>query len=139
MNLIQNKSRGFLLVEVLVTVVIVSASIVFINHAFSSSLRATSITNDYLKASLLLEDKGFDLEADTFYEEGEFVGEDQFMKTNFTWEQAVMPLEEEDLGEEEDYEEGEILLKRLGYTLKWTRNNTERSLNILTYTEIEEE
>jgi len=130
--------RGFLLVEVLVTVVIVSASIVFINHAFSSSLKATSTTNDYLKAILLLEDKGFDLEAYPVIEEGEFTGEEEFMGSQFTWKQIVSSLEEEDLGDEDEYEEDEIPLKRLDYSLKWSRHDIERSIGILTYVEMAE-
>ncbi|NQT95821.1 MAG: hypothetical protein HQ572_05165 [Candidatus Omnitrophica bacterium] len=135
---LSQKNRAFLLIEVLITVVIVSASIVFINHAFSTSLRAISISNDYLKAVLLLEDKSFDFEAYPVVEEGEFSGEEEFMQNNFVWEQVVEQLEEEDLGDEDDYEEDEILLKRLRYSLKWSRQNAERNIDILTYTEIEE-
>lgn len=131
------KNKAFLLIEVLVTVAVVSACIVFINHAFTSSFKAAGLSNDYLSAILLLEDKSFDLELDPQgLEVGELSGEINFMDKEFSWTQTVSPLEKEDLADE--YEEEDIGLRRLRLFLKWQRQNAERSIDILTYTQATE-
>lgn len=134
------KNRAFLLIEVLVTVVVVSTSIVFINHAFTSSFKAAGLSNDYHSAILLLEDKSFDFELNPqALKVGELSGEARVMEKNFSWMQSVSPLEKEDLADE--YEQEELGLNRLKLFLKWQRQNVERSIDILTYiqaTELEE-
>lgn len=126
------KNRAFLLIEVLVTVVVVSTSIVFINHAFSSSFKAAGLSNDYISAILLLEDKSFDFELNPQgLKAGELSGEDNFMGREFSWTQEVSPLEKEDLADK--YEEEDLELKRLKLSLRWQRRKAERSVDILTY------
>lgn len=128
----KKKNRAFLLIEVLVTVVVVSASIVFINHAFTSSFKAAGLSNDYLSAILLLEDRSFDFELNPQdLKTGELSGQDSFMEKDFSWTQSVSPLEKEDLADE--YEEEELGLNRLQFFLKWQRQDTERNIDILTY------
>ena len=135
--MIIKKSRGFLLIEVLITVVIVTASIIFINQAFSSSLRATSLANTYNKAILLLEDKIFDIESEPATEEGgSYSVEEQLMNETFTLQQEYLPLEKEDIGDE--YSPEEISLMRFQFLLKWFRQNREREIDILTYVPIAE-
>lgn len=135
--MIIRKNRAFLLIEVLVTVVAVSASIVFINHAFTSSFKAAAISSDYFRATLLLEDKSFDFQLNPqALEAGELSGEASFMEREFFWAQTISPLEKEDLAGE--YEEEELGLKRLKLSLRWQRQNSERSIDILTYTQTAE-
>jgi len=134
--MITRKNRAFLLIEVMVTVVIVSCCIIFINHAFTSSFRAASLSGDYLSALLLLENKSFDFELEGTAIESEVSGEEEFMGKTFQWTKTVSALEAEDLGE--DYDEQEIPLGRLGLSLKWKRQQAQRSVEILTYTLLEE-
>lgn len=124
------KNKAFLLIEVLVTVLIVSVSIVIINRAFSSSLKATGLSNDYLKAILLLEDKSFDFELNPGAENRDNSGEEEYAEDKFHWRQTVLPLEEE-LGDE--YDEEDIGLKRFSLSMAWERHNVERRIEILTY------
>lgn len=125
------KNRAFLLIEVLVTVAIVSTCIAFINHAFTSSFKAAGLSNDYLSAILLLEDESFDFELNPELEVGDSSDRANFMGREFSWTQTVSPLEEEDLADE--YEEEDIGLNKLMFSLKWQRQNVERSIDILTY------
>ena len=53
------------------------------------------------------------------------------MDKSFRWQELIYPLEEADLGDE--YEEGELGLKRLRLSVYWQRQNTERSIDIITY------
>lgn len=55
-------SKGISLIEVVITVVILSAGLVFVARSFSYSLRSTRKSVDYLKAMSLLEDKMFEWE-----------------------------------------------------------------------------
>lgn len=138
--MIIRKNNGFLLIEILVTVVIVSASIIFINHAFTSSLKAIAVSNDYLSSVLLLEDKSFDFEAYPYVDESSFSGEENFMERNFTWQQDVLGLSEEDIGDE--YDEEDLGLKLLRFSVGWKRQNVERNIEVITYTqavEVQEE
>lgn len=135
------KNNAFLLIEVLITVAIVSGSIVFINHAFTSSLRAAALSSDYASAVFLLEDESFEIELGSKEAaEGVSSGESQFMGTKFLWAQQIMPLEDEDLGGEyeDEYEDGELGLKRLNLSVTWKKQNRERSVEILTYVQSEE-
>jgi len=131
--MIIRKNNGFLLIEILVTVVIVSASIIFINHAFTSSLKAIAVSNDYLSSVLLLEDKSFDFEAYPYVDESSFSGEENFMGRNFTWQQDISPLSEEDIGDE--YDEEDLGLKLLEFSVGWKRQNVERDIGVITYTQ----
>jgi len=134
--MIIRKNNGFLLIEILVTVVIVSASIIFINHAFTSSLKAIAISNDYLSSVLLLEDKSFDFEAYPYIGESSFSGEENFMGRNFTWQQDVSGLSKEDIGDE--YDEEDLGLKLLRFSIGWKRQNVERNIEVITYTQAPE-
>ena len=53
--------------EVLATVLIVSIAVVYINHAFSSSIKSTSLSNSYLDAVVVLENKTYDIELSAFF------------------------------------------------------------------------
>jgi competence protein ComGC len=135
--MIIKKNKAFLLVEVLVTVVIVSVAIVFINHAFSTCLKASGIANDYIKAVNFMQDKMFLFELDSESEDIEPEGSQQAYDAVFTWQMQRLPLEEEDIIEDYAYED--IGIERFKATLKWQRNNVERSIDILTYIDKPEE
>jgi hypothetical protein len=125
------KNRAFLLLEVLLTVVLVSASIVFINHAFSSSLRAMSLTSSYQDAVLFLDECIFDIELGMRVAElSDFSKEKSSSGTIFLWEQKILPLEESDLDGE--YDADSLAMERLICSLSWDKNGR-RNIELLTY------
>ena len=62
--------NGFLLVEVLITVVILSAGIMFLVKAFSTSLNSAKLAADYSKAVILLENKLTEFQLDERLNDG---------------------------------------------------------------------
>ncbi|MFH1867808.1 MAG: hypothetical protein ABH843_02440 [Candidatus Omnitrophota bacterium] len=134
--MIIRKNNAFLLIEVLVTVLVVSVSIVLINQAFSSSLKAAGLASDYLNAVLLLEDKSFEYELNPSILAADNSGEEELAEGKFYWKQEILPFDEEDLAEE--YSEEDIRLKKLKLSLEWERRNVRRQVEILTYAIYEE-
>ena len=134
--MITQNNKAFLLIEVLITIVIVSASIIFINHAFTTSLKATALSNDYLKALLFLSDKGFDLDVGLYDSGDRLTGTEEFMGTTFYWETQISDLEGQEILDE--YDEEEVGLNMFKLFLRWKRQGTEREIEITTYTESEE-
>ena len=117
------QNKGFLLFEVLLTVVLVSTSVVYINHAFSSSLKAMSLTNSYYEAFVFLDDKVFDIELNMYLTEISSSSEEEnFSNTLFLWDQEVMPLESTDLDDEYDIDDLDI--ERLSCSLSWEKNGS---------------
>jgi hypothetical protein len=130
------QNKAFLLLEVLLTVVLVSASIVFINHAFSSSLKAISLTNSYQKAVLFLDEGIFDIELGTHLSGiSNFSKEEVFWGTLFLWEQEVLPLKKSDLDDEYDAED--LGIERLECSVSWDINER-RKIKLLTYVPVME-
>ena len=123
-----------MLIEVLITVVIVSVSIVFINHAFTSSLKAVSLSNGYREAILVLKNRTFDLELFLDSEEGatSFLEENEvFMDEDFQLRSKISPLTSDDKGDE--YDEENIGIERFATSLSWQARGFERKIDILTY------
>ena len=56
------RSKGFLLLEVMVCVVLITVSLVYIIRSFSVSTRAIATSRDYMKAINLLEEKLWELD-----------------------------------------------------------------------------
>ena len=124
--------------EVLATVLIVSIAVVYINHAFSSSIKSTSLSNSYLDAVMVLENKTYDIEFSVFFSsELDSTKTDTYNNTDFVSEISVSELLKEDIGMEYDYDE-ELLLERLNLKLSWDKQGNKRDINILTYTPIVE-
>ena len=124
--------------EVLATVLIVSIAVVYINHAFSSSIKSTSLSNSYLDAVMVLENKAYDIEFSAFFSnELDSTKTDTYNNTDFVSEITISELLKEDIGIEYDYDE-EFLLERLNLKLSWDKQGNKRDINILTYTPIVE-
>ena len=122
--------------EVLATVLIVSIAVVYINHAFSSSIKSTSLSNSYLDAVMVLENKAYDIEFSAFFSgELDSTKTDTYNNTDFVSEISLSELLKEDIGDEYDYDE-ELLLERLNLKLSWDKQGNKRDINILTYTPI---
>ncbi len=51
-----NNTKGFLLIEAITSVLVISVSLVFIIRSFSSSLKVVNASKGYFEASLLLEE-----------------------------------------------------------------------------------
>ena len=60
--LIIKKNKGLLLFEVMLTIIILSVGLTLILRSFYSSLNATKIAQYYTTATLLIEDKMWELE-----------------------------------------------------------------------------
>jgi len=77
--------KGFLLLEVLVSITIITLGLVYIIRSFSSSSRAVDTATKFLKSVALAEEKMWDLEAAGFIakgtDEGKFAGEQFAWKT----------------------------------------------------------
>ncbi len=126
------KNRAFLLIEVMVTVVVISVSIILINHAFTSSIKSMSLSNSYRKAIMFLENKGFDLDMDYYTgNTARNYSAEQSEEDEFLLESELMPLEESDL--EEGYEEDDLNIARLKLSLSWQARGAEREIDLLTY------
>ena len=124
--------------EVLATVLIVSIAVVYINHAFSSSIKSTSLSNSYLDAVMVLENKTYDIEFSAFFSgELDSTKTDTYNNTDFVSEITISELLKEDIGTEYDYDE-DFLLERLNLKLSWDKQSKKRDINILTYAPIVE-
>ena len=122
--------------EVLATVLIVSIAVVYINHAFSSSIKSTSLSNSYLDAVMVLENKAYDLEFSALLSgELDSTKKETYNDTDFVSEISISELLKEDIGTEYDYDE-KLLLERLNLKLRWDKQGNKRDINILTYAPI---
>ena len=116
----KRKNKGFLLLEVMVSVTILSIALVLILNSFMRSVRAVDLSKDYFRAGLLLEEKMFEIYSDTDIEEG--ISEDIFtgFDNRFSWALNVTKLEEEPL-------------KEVDLKVLWDERNKKQSLPVLTY------
>jgi Tfp pilus assembly protein FimT len=129
--------KAFMLVEVLITVVIVSVSAMLINHAFSSSLRAMSLSNGYRQAVMFLQNKSFDIDLDILQKQARDGSEQSvYMDENFSWQQTILPLERSDTGDLYDFID--LPLKRLSCLLAWGEPDSRRLIDLITYVYIKE-
>lgn len=81
-------NKGFLLLEVLVSVTLITAGLVYVVRSFSSSSRAIGTATNYLKAVGMLEGKLFDLEVLGAVDEGDDDGKFEDDPT-FGWKSSV--------------------------------------------------
>lgn len=113
------KNSGFLLIEVLVSVVVITVGLIYIVHSFSVSTRAIGTSRDYIKALTLLEEKLWELEAAGEVEEGE--DEDYFGDERvFAWE---LEAETED----------EPPVNKTRLTVLWPERKRKQKISVTTY------
>jgi hypothetical protein len=130
--------KAFMLMEVLISVIIVSVSILLINHAFSSAIRALSVSNGYRQAVFFLEDKIFDINLDMHLGKIKSMSEEKVSPhAKFLWKQAVLPLEKQDL--DYSYDKDRFAIKRLSCSLEWQDATHARIIDLLTYVSIDKE
>ena len=105
-------SKGFLLFEVMITVVVLSLGLVIIIHSFLSCLNGTKAIVNYIDAGFYLKRKIWDIEnglEDTY-------GEDE----KYRWKLDTNIIEDTDLSEA-------VL------SVSWDQNDNEKKLTLRTY------
>ncbi|MEW6009416.1 MAG: type II secretion system protein [Candidatus Omnitrophota bacterium] len=99
------KNKGYLLIEVLVTIVVLGTAIVFVTQALSASLLAVRRATSYTEALLLVEQLFCDLKLET--SPAQAIPLDSFPRSEsvsaenqkFDWEEELQPLESVRLSE----------------------------------------
>ena len=87
--------RGFLLLEVMASIVIITGGLLFVMRVYSVARMALERSHSLLKNSLLLEEKAFDLEEKGIVEEGTDTG--HFSGSNdYSWQVNAYPLSADD-------------------------------------------
>jgi len=108
--------RGFLLLEVLLSLGILATSLLAINHSFSSALRANSYAESYTVASLLAQEKMAEIET-TSYQTGAFEGDFGKEYPFYRWKSEITFLEDQ-------------MVSKVILTVSWKRGNKEYQLNL---------
>ncbi|MDB4349330.1 prepilin-type N-terminal cleavage/methylation domain-containing protein [Omnitrophica bacterium] len=90
---VSNSKRGFLLLEVLVSITVISVGLVFVVRSFSSSARAIETATHFLKSVSLMEEKLWDLEAKGAIEKGRDDGLFE-MDREYLWKVEAEGLED---------------------------------------------
>ena len=115
------KDKGFSLLELVVTVAVLSIGIVVILQAFSFSIRVTGISTDMINAVFLAENKIQELE---FKEKQGLINKEPAQvkdaKDKFTWE-YLLNLEPD------------LNLYKLNLNVQWKKLNREEKINLNTY------
>ncbi|MBM3251332.1 MAG: hypothetical protein FJZ11_00925 [Candidatus Omnitrophica bacterium] len=124
-NLITRDKKGFLLVEVLITVVVLSVGLVMITRSFMVSLRALEIIGQYQEARSLIEEKLLDLEVKDAIEA------DLKVEENFPepYEKFSYKLETKNIEEEQN----KMALNNVLLSMAWLAQEEKRGISIVTY------
>ena len=90
----RQKNKGFLLLEVMISVAILSIGTLLILNSFMKPLRAIEFSRDYFKAGLLLEEKMLEL-YNSNVKTGLSGGVFSSFDNKFSWSLNVIKLEED--------------------------------------------
>tara|TARA_B100000315_G_C14405030_1_gene508279 strand:- start:343 stop:723 length:381 start_codon:yes stop_codon:yes gene_type:complete len=112
--------RGFLLFEVMLSIVIVTVSALFIMRSYSSSKMSIQRSTEILRTALLLENKMFDYEIEGAIRDEEQDGDFE-ENDNYSWEMEAESLDE-------GFGEPKFNIVRLSVFKEKNRKNTEYSL-----------
>lgn len=126
------EDKGFLLLEVLISIVIIATTLIIINRAFSTSLRAVRLAGDYLLASYILEDKIFDIQIEESFADTRISDTVQLNQKDFFYSMNILPAEMPEL---EDIDTEEIALKEATLNVNWSDADTDNvsRVNVFTY------
>ena len=95
-NVKHTRQSAFTFLELMITVTILSVGLVFVLRAFSTTIKASSFSQEMTEACLLAEGKISELEL--FQENGEEVfDQGQGETDNLTWNYELTPVEDSDL------------------------------------------
>ncbi len=118
---IAGNKRGFLLYEVLLALAILSIGLVIVLRSFSTSLRAVRTSQNYFKATLLLEEKLWEVEKANSLPPG--ISQGSFPGSKFNWEVETSPIEEE----------GDVGLNAVKVTLSWRQGKRKGDIGLTTW------
>lgn len=113
------RNKGFLLLEIMISVSILSLGILLVLNSFMRPVRAAELSKDYFKAGLLLEGKLLEL-YNSDIEEGMSKGEFSDFDNRFSWELDAVKSEDG-------------FCKEVNLKVFWHEKNKEEDLSILTY------
>lgn len=115
------KNKGFSLLELIITIAILSAGITVILQAFSFSARVTGLSNDIVKAVFLLEDKLQELD---FKEKQGLIRQEPSLNSGvsdkFQWKNELSF-------------DPDLNLYKLNFTINWQRAKENEEINVKTY------
>ena len=113
------KNKGFLLLEIMISVSILSFGVILILNSFMRPIMASQLSKDYFNAGYLLEEKMLELYSGNL-EEGGSNGAFNGFDARFSWDLDVVRLEE-------------IPCKEINLKVLWKEKNKEEGLSISTY------
>jgi len=113
-------NKGFLLLEVMISVAILSVSLVLILNSFMRSVRAMEFSEDYFRAGLLLEKKLYAV-CNVEIVEGSSGSTFSDFNNKFSWDLGVERLEEDSI------------LHKVDLKVSWNQGTSEHDISILTY------
>lgn len=120
---LRSNKKGFLILEILVSVVIITVGLIYIIRSFSVSTRAIGTSRDYIKAISLLEEKLWELEEAGGIVKGDdqnYFGDDR----KFEWVLSA---------ELEDTEEEELPINRSSLQVLWKERDKKQKISVITY------
>lgn len=124
-NTIIKNNKGFLLVEVLVTVVILSVGLTLIARSLMTGINSLEVIKQYTTGYSLLEDKLWYLENKYFIDAGLKLEE----KLSQPYQDFKYTLETENIKDES----GKGLLNKVLVSVNWPTKNNRREIAIVTY------
>ncbi len=98
LNRCKKAGGGFLLLEVLVSMAIISIGLVYIVRSFSSSMRAIDTSNKFLKSVALIEEKMWEIEAAAGIEAGQDHGRFEDAE-GYTWNIEAEEIEDSNIND----------------------------------------
>ncbi|MFC2140142.1 hypothetical protein ACFLQ1_00310 [Candidatus Auribacterota bacterium] len=132
--------RGFLLIESLIAITMLSIGLALIVHSFANSLHAGRLSQDYMTAVSYLEQKINEIENEDMTA-GEFEGT---FDDRFFWKAKITPLaspapavledeeREKDEAEQKD-EEMKFFLDKVTLKVFWKIKNKQKEIAVTTY------
>lgn len=124
-------SKGFLLFEVLVAILIASTALVVLMQGLGNSLRGGNVASAYFKGSILAEAQLAMLEREGGVKAGTESGrfsEEQDPDGKFSWEQKVTPIITTTL-----IGTTELPVCEVEISVKWKERTGERDIKLFTY------
>jgi len=115
----RQKCEGFLLLEIMISVLILSIGVLLVLNSFVGLIRATELSKSYFKAGLLLEEKLLEL-YNSDIEEGMSRREFSDFDNRFSWDLDVVKSEDG-------------FCKEVSLKVLWCEKDKEKDLSVLTY------
>lgn len=123
--MITKKNKGFLLVEVLITVVILSVGLTLIARSLITGIKSLEIIKQYTTGYSLLEEKLWDIERKYFIESG--LNKEEYFPEPY--QDSRYSLETENIKDNE--EKG--MLNKVLLSVNWPTKGSRRAIFVVTY------